>query len=284
MYRLPSLLALAAVLAIAPAKAQYGPEEPVGDNASYTALWWVPEESGWGLNTNHQGNVVFATLFTYAPDGQPMWLVGPSLTGLAAERYFSGPIYRTTGPAFDTVPWTPIGFTEVGSMQIDFLGPSLAAVTYTFNGTSVSKVVRRQVFGSPVPECVSVAGSRAGVPNYQDLWWNPAESGWGLNMVQQGTVIFATLFTYARSGRDLWVVGPALRRQADGSYAGTLYSTRGPRFDAVPWTAIEATEVGTMTLRFSSGDRARLDYTLDGVRVAKDIERQVFGAVAPVCR
>ena len=284
MRRHLGFIAFAAALAAGPGAAQYGPEYPAGDQTSYTALWWVPEESGWGLNTNHQGNTVFATLFTYAPDGHPMWLVGPRLSGLAGERYFTGPLYRTTGPPFDQVPWTPIGFTEVGSMQVDFINATVAAVTYSYNGTSVTKLVRRQVFGSPVPECVVQEGSRAGVANYQDLWWNPAESGWGLNMVQQGTVIFTTLFTYSASGRDLWIVGPGLRRQADGSYTGAIYTTRGPRFDTTPWTSIESTEVGAMTLRFSAGDRATLTYSVNGTTVNKNIERQVFGSTAPVCR
>jgi hypothetical protein len=283
MKRLLSSAARVACLAVFPAAAQYD-DYPMADQTSYTALWWVPAESGWGLNTNHQGDTVFATLFTYAPDGQAMWLVGPNLTGLGGERYFSGPIYRTTGPAFNTVPWTAIGFTQVGTMNIDFLTASLATVTYTFDGTSVSKVVQRQVFGSPVPECNKASGSRAGVANYQDLWWNPAESGWGLNMVQQGTVIFTTLFTYAPSGRDLWLVGPALRRQADGSYTGSLFTTTGPRFDASPWREIGVSEVGAMTLRFSAGDRATLSYTVNGTSVTKNIERQVFGSTAPVCR
>jgi hypothetical protein len=285
MRRVLAFIALAASLAAAPAAAQYGPydpEYPMGDQTSYTALWWVPEESGWGLNTNHQDNIVFATLFTYAPDGQPMWLVGPSLTGVTTER-FSGPIYRTTGPAFNQVPWTTIGFTQVGTMQIEFMSSSRASVTYTFNGTSVSKTVQRQVFGAPVPDCVALAGPRTGVANYQDLWWNPAESGWGLNMVQQGTIIFTTLFTYSAAGRDMWLVGPALTRQTDGSYTGALYSTTGPRFDTRPWTAINVTQVGTMTLRFSAGDRATLTYTVNGTSVTKSIERQAFGAMAPVC-
>jgi hypothetical protein len=104
MSRFPSIIALLAGLAWAPAGAQYGPEVPEGVLASYTALWWVPAESGWGLNTNHQGNIVFATLFTYAPDGQPMWLVGPSLGGVAGERLFTGALYRTTGPPSTRCP------------------------------------------------------------------------------------------------------------------------------------------------------------------------------------
>lgn len=27
-----------------------------------------------------------------------------------------------------------------------------------------------------------------------DLWWNPNESGWGMQLVQQGSFVFATVF------------------------------------------------------------------------------------------
>jgi hypothetical protein len=284
MNRLLRLLAILAAFAAAIANAQYGPEYPDGDATSYTALWWVPAESGWGLNTNHQGDTVFATLFTYAPDGEPMWLVAPSLTGIVAENYYAGALFRTTGPAFDASPWSAITFAQVGTIAIEFFTSRLASVTYSVNGVAVSKGVQRQEFGAPVPECLSVEGSRANVANYQDLWWNPAESGWGLNLVQQGTTVFATLFTYASSGRDLWIVGPALRRQPDASYVGAIYTTRGPAFNASPWGAVQSLEVGTMTLWFSAGDRATLEYSYNGVTVTKSIERQAFRAAAPACR
>jgi hypothetical protein len=285
MSRYLRIAALLLGLAVPPAGAQYYPPmEPMGDTTSYTALWWVPSESGWGLNTNHQGDTLFVTLFTYARDGQPMWLVGPNLMGLPNELYFAGPIYRTTGPAFNQMPWSAIAFTQVGTMTVDFITPTLAAITYSVDGVSVSKAVHRQEFGAPVPECLKMAGSRAGVFNYQDLWWNSSESGWGINMVQQGTTIFATLFTYATSGRDMWLVAPNITRQPDASYTGPLYSTRGPAFDASPWTAISFEQVGTMTMRFSAGDRATLTYTVNGTSVTKEIERQVFGGTAPACR
>ncbi len=50
-----------------------GPPPPA--SANYTALWWNPAESGWGVNFNHQGNTLFGTLFTYDASGAPLWLV-----------------------------------------------------------------------------------------------------------------------------------------------------------------------------------------------------------------
>jgi hypothetical protein len=284
MKRLLRLAAWLACLVSFPAAAQYGPYYPMEDPTNYTALWWVPAESGWGMNTNHQGNTIFMTLFTYAPDGQPMWLVGPNM-GMDTDRTFSGTIYRTSGPPFNTTPWTPIDAPQaVGMMSIYFVTANLASVTYTYNGTMVNKSIQRQEFGSPVPECLSFAVNRAASTNYQDLWWGgQAESGWGVNLVHQGSIMFATLFTYASSRRDMWVVAPDLRRQTDGSFTGKLYSTRGPAFNATPWTPITPTEVGNMTLRFTNGETGSLTYSINGTTVTKNITREVFSGTVPVC-
>jgi len=36
-----------------------------------------------------------------------------------------------------------------------------------------------------------------------DLWWNPSESGWGMQLVRGGEVTFATLFVYDAASRPL---------------------------------------------------------------------------------
>lgn len=39
--------------------------------------------------------------------------------------------------------------------------------------------------------------------DYTDLWWNSpdnSESGWGVNVVQQGDIVFATFFIYGADG------------------------------------------------------------------------------------
>jgi len=256
---------------------------PTNSAISYTGLWWNPAESGWGLNTNHQGDTVFATLFTYAPDGIGMWLVASGLARQADGSY-TGPLYRTTGPPYFTVPWTNIAVTQVGSMTLRFASATSATLSYTFNGTTVNKSIQRQVFGSPVPECTMGTGTRSGESNYQDLWWNPNESGWGVNITHQGNTLFATLFTYTNSGRDGWLVASGLARQADGSYSGPLYLTSGPPFNAQPWSSIAVSEVGTMGFRFTSGNSGTLTYSVLGTTVVKSIQRQVFGNTVPVCR
>lgn len=258
-----------------------------GSSANHTALWWNAAESGWGINFNHQGDNVFGTLFTYSASGAPMWLVMSNGARQSGET-FSGLLYSTTGPAFNANPFTPIGagnITTVGTMTVTFSGNS-AMLNYTVNGAPVTKNIVKQVFNGQAASCQSTTASRSSLTNYQDLWWNAAESGWGVNVTHQGDILFATLFTYAANGQGLWLVMSGGVRQPDGSYLGDLHQTTGPAFNAQPFTPIGAgnvRRVGTMQFRFSSGTQGTLNYTVDGVQVAKTITRQVFGSPVPAC-
>jgi hypothetical protein len=257
----------------------------VGTN--YTDLWWNENESGWGMNINHQGNVLFATLFTYDLDGSPLWLVLANGARQADGSYF-GTLYRTTGPPFNAATWTPITAIEVGTMRITFLGLGGATLAYSVNGVQVNRNIARQRFGR-APECSWSVFDRSFATNFQDLWWNPSESGWGLNLTHQGDNLFATLFTYRADGKGLWLVMSNGAQVSPFVYRGTLYRTAGPAFNTSPWTPIVATPVGTMSLDFTdgagfSGNRGTLTYTVDGVGVTKPIRRQEFAQPRTECR
>ncbi len=250
-------------------------------DTNYTDLWWNPDESGWGINLDHQDSTIFATLFTYDATGEPMWLV-MSNGARQADGTYSGTLYRTTGPAFNAVPFGAVSRLAVGTMSLAFSGPDSATLTYSYNGRTVVKSITRQVFSTP-PACTWSAFDRSFATNYQDLWWDPNEPGWGVNIAHQGDMIFATLFTYEASGKGMWLVMSNGARTAGGAYSGTLYSTRGPAFYASPWSPVSATAVGTMTLSFSNGNAGTISYTVNGVEVTKPIQRQVFGVLKTEC-
>ena len=67
--RLPAVSAawILSTLSTAPLQAIASALAPAGSASSlnYTGMWWNPDESGWGINVVHQGDIVFATLFTY---------------------------------------------------------------------------------------------------------------------------------------------------------------------------------------------------------------------------
>ena len=120
--------------------------------------------------------------------------------------------------------------------------------------------------------------------NVQGLWWQPAESGWGVNLTQQGDTLFATWFTYDANGRGLWLVMPAATRTSDKAWNGTLYRTTGPAFNGVfDPSQVVATPVGNAHFAFSDADNGSFTANVNGVSVTKPITREVFASSAPTC-
>jgi hypothetical protein len=64
--------------------------------------------------------------------------------------------------------------------------------------------------------------------NATDLWIDPAESGWGLNIFHQGDTLFASLFVYGADGQPKWYTGSALT--AARRVHGGLVEASGPWF------------------------------------------------------
>lgn len=114
--------------------------------------------------------------------------------------------------------------------------------------------------------------------DYTDLWWNPNESGWGLNLTQHPSrAIFGTWYTYALDGKRTWFVMPGGTWTNATSYTGALYSTAGPGFDQ-PFKSsdVEIRQVGTATITFRDANNGTFTYSVDGVSGSKAITRQPF--------
>ena len=183
----------------------------------------------------------------------------------------------------------PNGFVPLGSGTLNYAGVDL----FAYAGLPTDGVSAVSRSGAIVPNIatnfagtggsVSVAG---GSTNYEGLWWaSPAssESGWGINFAHQGDTIFASWFTYDLTGKGLWLVMTAAKT-APNVYSGTLYSTTGPAFNAVPFVPAQvvATPVGPGTITFTDANDASFAYTVNGITQTKAITRQVFGTV-PTC-
>jgi hypothetical protein len=261
-----------------------------GPAVNYGGLWWnspAGSESGWGINFAHQGNIIFASWFTYDLAGKGLWLTMTAQN--TAPGVYSGALYTTTGPAFNAVPFNPaeVKLTQVGTGTLTFSDANDGTFAYTVNGVSQMKSITHQVFG-PLPVCATATASLAAATNYTDLWWAaPAgsESGWGINLTQEGETIFATWFTYDLDGTPMWLSATAANT-APGVFMGTLNRTTGPAFDAVPFNPanVKLTAVGTATFTFNDGNDASFAYTVNGISQTKAITRQVFQAPGTVCQ
>jgi hypothetical protein len=127
---------------------------------------------------------------------------------------------------------------------------------------------------------LAAAPARAGF--YTDIWFNPGEAGWGVNVVQSDSFMFLTFFIYGDGGNPTWDTAQ-LVRDASGAYSGSLFATRGTNY-ALPWNSANnaVQQVGTALFTPSGANayEATLTYTVDGVAtVTKAIQRQTLTAI-----
>ena len=148
------------------------------------------------------------------------------------------------------------------------------------------KIARRVRAAATAAALAAALAARAATPSMDDLtdlWFKPNESGWGVNLIQQGNIVFATLFVYDITGKAHWFVASSMVAAPVPSdrpvlFTGDLFETTGPAFSAPAFNPASVTvrRVGTATFEFTPPNSGHLTYTVDGVSVAKDVERQAW--------
>jgi len=128
---------------------------------------------------------------------------------------------------------------------------------------------------------LATATMRATAGSYTDIWYNPAEPGWGVNLVESDNFLFATFFIYGQNGSPTWYTA---QLTWDGSkFTGGLYATGGTWF-AAPWQPgnWSVAQAGTASFQPSSVNayQGTLIYTVNGLgTVSKAIERQTLTTI-----
>ena len=268
------------------------PPMPAAPAASFGAnvqgMWWASpggSESGWGIDIAHQGNMLFATWFTYDANGQPTWLAMSS--GFRnGDNAYTGDLYRLTGPpmsgAFDP---RLVAQAKVGAASLSFVDADNGNFTAQVDGVSVFRKITRFQYTPQGSRCAFDA-SASPAPNYQDMWWRSTESGWGVFLTHQAETIFLAWFTYGADGKATWLVASDVARTGNGTYAGTVFRTTGPPFGAAPWDAskVHSAPAGSVTLTFTADDAATMAWTVDTVSGSKSLTRYAFSSPHSACR
>lgn len=255
--------------------------------ANRSGTYWNPQESGHGLFIMQAGNTLVPAWYTYDTDGKPLWFLISGAT-LQADGSYTGGVFRYTGAPFNQAPADSVQTsTQVGNARFRFTGNNAVEFNYTINNqTQTRNMVKFDVAPNNPLSCVLTNSPRSTASNYTDLWWNPAQQGWGLNILHQGSTIFFAWYTYGFDLRPMWVTGLG-QRQANGSFTGELTrpltGTPWPQINGAPATAIPVPTVGNFTLSFSNGETGTFSYTLDGNTQTRSIRRFEFGSPATVC-
>jgi hypothetical protein len=137
-----------------------------GDMPNYDDMWWAaPNEGGWGVNVSHQGDILFATWFTYGPDGTDMWMIMSAGRKVSEGRY-TGEIHRTRSAPFNAYDASRFALTLVGSGTFNFTARDEGTFTYTVDGVTQTKAISRYVFASPQTVCAFPSGGGYMDPGY----------------------------------------------------------------------------------------------------------------------
>jgi hypothetical protein len=110
-----------------------------------------------GVNLTQQGATIFATWFTYDVNRLPLWH-SATLKPVGSKTY-TGTMYRTTGPAFSAVPFSPAQVVpaEVGTATFTFTDGNTGTFAYQVtdgsNTANQTKHITREVFASPGTVC-----------------------------------------------------------------------------------------------------------------------------------
>lgn len=154
--------------------------------------WFNPARSGHGVELFPVagGSWVFVW-YTYTPWGAPIWYLAD--VAPLSNNTFASTLYLTT--------WNGAGTdrTPIGSVSLTFSSATTAQLAYTVNGVSGSEPIQHLAGGE----------GRSGA------WYEPALSGWGLQLEEQPGFYGATIAFYEGS-QPRWVMGTALPGPAVG--------------------------------------------------------------------
>ncbi len=202
--------------------------------------WWDPTRSGNGFEIFNAAATVQVMWYTYDDQGRPVWYtaqgpessIGQQAWPLLHHRWIDG---RKAEPSV------------VGTLRLNLRHPEGADVVWSVGG--------RQ--GSWPIEPFRVSGMLREV-DHTGSWFDPANSGWGVSLTEQGDVLGGVVFTYDAAGAPTWVSG--FERGSTGSVA--MFSATG----SCPGCATQATvtrPAGRLEFEFATETRLTLRTQLD---------------------
>lgn len=141
------------------------------------------------------------------------------------------------------------------------------------------KALMRFVVVTLATICIGNAHASTNSSEITDMWWNPAEAGWGVNIVLQNNVAFMTFFVYDAVENPVWYTSDVHFQGNNGGalvWAGNLYATKGPWFGGPFASNVTTRPAGTVTFTLLTLNQAALTYSVDGVTVTKSVQRQTW--------
>ena len=109
-----------------------------------TDIWWPDNEPGWGIQLIQNADIIFATMFVYGPDGEPLFFVATLEKAVGADSWTGG-LFQASGTFF-AEPWNPADRSEIqaGTMTFVLTGIGTGTLSYSVGPSSIVKSISRQ--------------------------------------------------------------------------------------------------------------------------------------------
>jgi hypothetical protein len=265
-----------------------------GPLTNFGGIWWNPDESGWGLAIDQQGDVIFGAVVAYDSVGDPSWVVMSRMDKEPLNPFrgpvdnYEGTVYRAGAVDRDRSSMfsAEVDVADVGDAVLAFQNEMGNQLVYTVGDVQVRKEITPLVFNGAAAVCGGDA-MPGDAPNYQGMWGNAPllSERWGLYLAQQGEVIFGLTLGYDGAGKATWN-SMQLSKAESGAYSGPVIRTTGPSYDTkFDPAAVTRTVVGSASLSFSDAENGVFESTLNEVaQPTKNITRMLFSETRTVCR
>ncbi len=115
--------------------------------------------------------------------------------------------------------------------------------------------------------------------DFSDLWWNPAESGWGMTFTQRPNAsTVGTLYIYDAERKPVWLLMTGAVWVNPLEVRGVLLRAAANGFPPTGFNAnsVTTSQIGSFSIVFADHRRGTLTFTADGVAYSKPIERLAF--------
>ncbi len=165
---------------------------------NHSGWWFIKGKSGTGLSVEIQGEVLFAALYTYDNQGNPIWLSGTACKD--EGNSYSGDLQVWRGWPFNGA-FSPPSSRSIGRLNIvfDSSNSDLASLAYSIDDGSVS------FFTQPVSVQITkflqtISPGSLDPRDINGWWYDPSFNGMGWFVEARGGVLFLAWYHYNESG------------------------------------------------------------------------------------
>jgi len=111
-------------------------------------IWYAHNEEAWGMQLVQRADVMFATLYVYDNQNQPLFYTAtltPNGQNASGDTLWIGDLYLTHGPWFGAPFFDPqlINYRKVGQLTFSSHFLDSATLNYTVDGVAVNKLIYR---------------------------------------------------------------------------------------------------------------------------------------------